>query len=93
VSLLGLIFFTAMIIINVPPMWKTSWRWVPWARLILAVGGMGFVLYLLYAELLEIKAICWWCTGVHVITFLLFVLIVSSVGSMFGPQLERPARA
>jgi uncharacterized membrane protein len=93
VSLLGLIFFTAMIVINVPPMWKTSWRWVPWARLILAVGGMGFVLYLLYAELLEIKAICWWCTGVHVITFLLFVLIVSSVGSMFGSQLERPARA
>jgi uncharacterized membrane protein len=93
VSLLGLIFFTAMIAINVPPMWKTSWSWVPWVRLGMAVGGMGFVLYLLYAELLQIKAICWWCTGVHVITFCLFVLIVSSVSAMFGSQWGQTARA
>ena len=38
---------------------------------------MGFVLYLVSAELLIIHAICLWCTAVHVITFILFVLIVT----------------
>ena len=41
-----------------------------------AVAGMGFVLYLIYAELIQIGNICLWCTSVHVITFLLFVLMV-----------------
>ena len=37
---------------------------------------MGFVLYLIYAELIQIGAICLWCTSVHVATFLIFALIV-----------------
>ncbi len=32
------------------------------------------MLYLLYAELFQIGSICLYCTSVHVITFLLFVL-------------------
>ena len=36
--------------------------------------GIGFVLYLVYAELFTIGSICLYCTSVHVITFLLFVL-------------------
>ena len=35
---------------------------------------MGFVLYLIYAELLTIGSICLYCTSVHAITFALFVL-------------------
>jgi uncharacterized membrane protein len=34
------------------------------------------VLYLLYAEIIQIGNICLWCTSVHVITFLLFVLLI-----------------
>ncbi len=79
VALLGLIFFTAMVAINLPIVWRTSLRWVAWLRLAMVVGGMGFVIYLVYAELFMIKKICLWCTGVHVATFLLFVLVVSSV--------------
>jgi uncharacterized membrane protein len=45
-------------------------------------GGMGFVIYLVYAELFTIKKICLWCTGVHVVTFFLFVLVVSSFPAM-----------
>jgi uncharacterized membrane protein len=37
---------------------------------------MCFVLYLIYAELIEVGEICPYCTSVHVITFLLFSLIV-----------------
>jgi uncharacterized membrane protein len=79
VALLGLIFFTAMVAVNLPIAWRTSLRWVAWLRLAMVVGGMGFVIYLVYAELFMIKKICLWCTGVHVATFLLFVLVVSSI--------------
>jgi uncharacterized membrane protein len=48
------------------------------ARLALAVIGMGMVLYLLYSELFSIKAICLWCTGVHVVTFLVFLLVAAT---------------
>ena len=34
------------------------------------------VIYLVYAELFEIDAICLWCSVVHVITFALFVAVV-----------------
>ena len=53
-------------------------RWVARARLALAVSGICFVLYLLGAELFSIKAICLWCTGVHITTFFFFVLMVAS---------------
>jgi uncharacterized membrane protein len=84
VSLLGLIFFTGMVGINWPPLWRSRARWLAWARLGLAISGVGFVLYLLAAELFSIKAICLWCTGVHIATFLLFVLVVSSFPLMTG---------
>ena len=82
VALLGLIFFTAMVAINLPIAWRTSLRWVAWLRLAMVFGGMGFVIYLVYAELFTIKKICLWCTGVHVVTFFLFVLVVSSFPAM-----------
>jgi uncharacterized membrane protein len=34
------------------------------------------VLYLIYTELFTLNAICLWCTSVHIITILLFALIV-----------------
>jgi uncharacterized membrane protein len=84
VALLGLIFYTAMIPIMWPRLWYVRQQWVSWARLAMVVGGMGFVLYLLAEELFSIKAICLWCTGVHVTTFFIFVLVVSSLPSFSG---------
>ncbi len=37
---------------------------------------MAFVLWLVYAELFVIDAICLWCTVVHVVAFALFVIVV-----------------
>ena len=45
-------------------------------RIASLVVGIGFVLYLLYAELFIIGSICLYCTSVHAITFVLFVLTV-----------------
>ncbi len=50
------------------------------------------ILYLLIAELFIIKAICLWCSSVHVVTFILFVIIVTASPLVLGPEsgLERP---
>jgi uncharacterized membrane protein len=58
---------------------------LPWARLGGVIVGIGFVLYLIYAELFLVDAICLWCTSVHVLTFLLFGLIVASAAT-WGPR-------
>lgn len=94
VALLGLIFYTALVAINIPPLWHRRGilgHLLSYARVALAVIGIGTVFYLLYAELFSIQAICLWCTGIHVITFLLFVLIVASfptMASTLGRELE-----
>jgi uncharacterized membrane protein len=76
VAVLGLAFYVFMVAINTPWAWRSRLPAVGWARLGGIITGIGFVLYLLYAELVQIGNICLWCTGVHAITFLLFVLLV-----------------
>jgi uncharacterized membrane protein len=76
VAVLGLAFYVFMVAVNTPWAWRSPLPVIWWARLGGIVAGIGFVLYLLYAELIQIGNICLWCTGVHVITFLLFVLLV-----------------
>ena len=49
-----------------------------------SVLGIGFVLYLLSAELLIIGAICIYCTGVHIVTFAQLVLVMATVPAMLG---------
>jgi uncharacterized membrane protein len=72
VAVLGLIFFAVMLVLQLPPMWRRPEQAIRLGRLAWAVVGLGTVLYLLYAELFEIDAICLWCTAVHVLTLLLF---------------------
>jgi uncharacterized membrane protein len=87
VALLGLLFYTALVVVNVPVLWQRVDRLghlLSYGRLALAVGGMGMVLYLVYTELFTIKAICLWCTGVHAVTFLLFVLVVTTFPAISG---------
>ncbi len=84
VAVLGLAYFVAMTLLDLPPLWRRADRRVHLLRLAGAVVGMGFVLYLLVAELYQIGAICLWCTSVHVLTFLLFLLVITTVPAMVG---------
>jgi uncharacterized membrane protein len=77
VAVLGLPFFVAMIVFSLPAVWRSRSVLVAPARLALAVAGIGFVCYLLYAELYEIGKICLWCTGVHILTLVIFVAVVT----------------
>lgn len=76
VAVLGLAFFVFMVAINSRWGWRAPWPAVHWVRLASVVVGIVFVLYLIWAELFRINAICLYCTGVHVFTFILFALIV-----------------
>ena len=84
VAILGLGYYLVMLGFNLPVAWRSADRRVHLARLALSGLGMAFALYLVAAELIIIGNICIWCTGVHVVTFLLFVLIVTTVPGMLG---------
>jgi uncharacterized membrane protein len=83
VSDLGLAFFAAMTALCLPAAWRSDLPALRLARLGVATGGVGFVLYLVWAELFQIDAICLWCTGVHVVTAALFAVI--AVGTALFP--------
>ncbi|MGH3276415.1 MAG: vitamin K epoxide reductase family protein [Streptosporangiaceae bacterium] len=87
VAELGLAFYIFMVAINTPWCWRAQHlprlgpvrignREIRWIRLGSIIVGIGFVLYLVYAELILIGNICLFCTGVHIVTFFLFVLII-----------------
>jgi uncharacterized membrane protein len=73
VAVLGLAFYVFLAVVNSPWAWRITWPPLRWARVGSVVVGILFVLYLIYAEMFSIRAICLWCTSVHVITFALFV--------------------
>jgi uncharacterized membrane protein len=84
VAMLGLAYFVPMLLLCLPAAWRSADRRVHLARLGLAIIGVGMILYLLVAELFIIKAICLWCSSVHVVTFLLFVIIVTASPSVLS---------
>jgi len=74
VAVLGLAFYVAAVALMSPWAWRSSRREVHLIRLGSVLVAVGFVIYLIYAELFIIGSICLYCTSVHVITFLLFAL-------------------
>ena len=74
VAVLGLAFFVFAVAIMSPWAWQSARREIHLVRIASMVVGIGFVLYLIYAELFIIGSICLYCTSVHAIMFVLFVL-------------------
>lgn len=67
--LLGLLFFGAMALLCSPIAWQ--YRSLDWVRIAGAGAGVASAVYLIWAELFRIDAICLWCTAVHACTLLL----------------------
>jgi uncharacterized membrane protein len=98
VAVIGLAYYVFMTALNSPWVWRLQQtgsdevaKILRYTRLAAIVAGMGFVLYLIFAELIQIGAICLWCTSVHVATFLIFVLIVFYT-SLSQSNRARPSR-
>jgi uncharacterized membrane protein len=78
VAMLGLVFFVPMILLCLPAAWRSADRRIHLARLALSVTGVGMIIYLISAELFVIKAICIWCSSVHITTLILFIIIATA---------------
>ena len=92
VAVLGLLYFAALVALTLPAVWRRAPRSVDALRLAVAATGLPMVLYLVWAEFFRIGAICLWCTGVHVITFVLLVVLL--VGAILtDPPATEPLRA
>ena len=85
VALLGLLFFVVTLGLCLPQVWRRPEPWLDAVRLGWLTVGLGMALYLVWAELYRIHAICLWCTVVHVVTFLLWIVV------LFGQILSTPA--
>jgi len=91
VAVLGLAFYVFAAAMMSPWAWQWQWRRreVALIRLASVVVGIGFVIYLLYAELFLIGSICLYCTSVHVLTFVLFGLTVFAAAAWGLPERQR----
>ncbi len=75
VAFLGLGTYVVMTALNSPWAWRARNYWLHVARFVIAIISMCFVLWLLYAELIIIDNLCLYCTGVHLVTFALLIVL------------------
>jgi uncharacterized membrane protein len=87
VAVLGVVFFAAMLAVCLPAAWRGSRLMA--VRAGLAGVGVGFVIYLVYAELYSVGAICLWCTAVHVVALALFAAVAFGTATTARELAER----
>lgn len=78
VALAGALFFLVLTALVAPQAWRAHRREVSLARTAAVVAGVGMVSYLVYVESVVVHALCLYCTGVHVVMFLLFVAVMAA---------------
>ncbi|HEY5110774.1 MAG TPA: vitamin K epoxide reductase family protein [Acidimicrobiales bacterium] len=89
VAFLGLGTYLVMTVINSPWAWHARARWIHVTRFVLAIVSMCFVLWLVYAELIIINAICLYCTAVHVTTFAMLIVLTLVCPTQLGWSTSR----
>ena len=91
VAVLGLAFYVVVAALMSPWAWRAARyrREIYLIRMAAMLAGIGFVLYLLYAELFLVGSICLYCTSVHAITFVLFVLTGFAAAAWGIPERQR----
>jgi uncharacterized membrane protein len=94
VSIVGLVYFFVMALLMTPWAWQIANEWVHRFRLVATGGAMGMVIYLILVEI-HLKAICLYCTGIHVLNFLLFFVTLAAylLRPIDGLPDEVPARS
>ena len=88
VAPLGLLYFGALTLMCLPRAWQSRRPSLRALRLSTAIAGVLLVLYLIWAELYRINAICLWCTAIHVLTIAVFAIVV--MAHALGAPLRSP---
>lgn len=78
VALLGAIWFAGMAALCLPQVWASDNRTIARLRLAGATAGVVGVVYLVAVEFLVVRALCLWCTAVHVVALAMFVAVLSA---------------
>jgi len=89
VAVLGMVFFVAALALCLPALWRRRDTRLWQARIAVAGLGMLFVIYLIFAELFLIEALCLWCTAVHLVTFGLFAVVVMATAKADPSPFDR----
>lgn len=63
-------------------------QWLRGGMLIWTIGGMLFVIYLLYAEIVKVQHLCEWCTVVHLLTFASLIIALTRWQRRFDPPAQ-----
>lgn len=61
------------------------------AQLVWSAAGLVFVLYLVWAEIVQVGAICAWCTVVHLLTLATFLIALSRWQASLAPRRMAPS--
>jgi uncharacterized membrane protein len=67
-----------------------EWRWLRIAEFAWTFLGMLTVLYLVYAEIVQIRNICIWCTVLHVLILLMFLVALVRLPGRLTEEEEEP---
>jgi hypothetical protein len=54
-------------------------------QLLWSAAGLLFVLYLVYAEIVKLHSICEWCTSVHILTLITFLIALNRLQLAAAP--------
>jgi uncharacterized membrane protein len=74
VAVLGVVWFGAMLFLSSADRWDRATLHT--ARILWSVVGVAFALWLVFAELAIIGAICLWCTIAHLFAFAVFLVVM-----------------
>lgn len=81
VALAGALYFLLMTALVLPAAWRARSYGLPQLRIAAVAAGVAMVCYLVYVEAVRVHALCLYCTAVHLVTFLLFVAVLSAWAS------------
>lgn len=76
-ALLGPVFFVALLVLCLPPLWGRP-QTIYTVRVVAATVGVLSALYLVYIELFKADKICLYCTGVHGLTLVLLGIVLAA---------------
>ena len=88
VAVLGVVWFGVLLLLLLARARQATAQLLM-AQMVWAVAGLLMVFYLVYAELFLIGALCLWCTAVHVVVVVLFLLTLWEATAPAAPSYER----
>lgn len=89
ISLLGIVWSVISGGLAAAVIWRSRGSLITWIQALWGLAGMIFVLYLVYAELLVIHRICEWCTVLHAVVLITFVMGLAQLGRKASVQHDR----